>query len=112
VCLKVNPNIKKEKWSPAEDDRLLVLYEEHGGSWAQISRHLEVKLHSTFNAFTPLMYCPYLPMMADTIFYSLMRRTQPQLGPKICHQEVTQWLWHAIITGRGREGGRGVLEQR
>ncbi|DBB07177.1 TPA: hypothetical protein ACH3X1_011744 [Trebouxia sp. C0004] len=38
---KVNPNIKKEKWSPAEDERLLVLYEEHGGSWAQISRHLE-----------------------------------------------------------------------
>ncbi len=40
--LQVNPNIKKEKWSPAEDERLLVLYEEHGGSWAQISRHLEV----------------------------------------------------------------------
>ena len=40
--LQVNPNIKKEKWSPAEDARLLVLYEEHGGSWAQISRHLEV----------------------------------------------------------------------
>ncbi len=40
--LQVNPNIKKEKWSLAEDERLLVLYEEHGGSWAQISRHLEV----------------------------------------------------------------------
>ena len=42
AVLQVNPNIKKEKWSPAEDERLLVLYEEHGGSWAQISRHLEV----------------------------------------------------------------------
>ena len=48
--MQVNPNIKKEKWSPAEDDRLLVLYEEHGGSWAQISRHLEV-------TFPAMIYC-------------------------------------------------------
>ena len=41
---QVNPNIKKEKWTAEEDEKLLVLYEEHGGSWAQISRHLEVSI--------------------------------------------------------------------
>ena len=39
--MQVNPNIKKEKWSSAEDQKLLQLYEEYGGSWAQISRHLD-----------------------------------------------------------------------
>lgn len=44
ASLQVNPGIKKEKWSPAEDEQLLLLYEQHSGSWAQISRHLEVSI--------------------------------------------------------------------
>mmetsp|Transcript_5902 Transcript_5902/g.21530 ORF Transcript_5902/g.21530 Transcript_5902/m.21530 type:complete len:337 (-) Transcript_5902:92-1102(-) len=38
---KVNPNIKKEKWTAQEDELLSRLYEEHGQRWAEIARHLE-----------------------------------------------------------------------
>ncbi|KAK9908792.1 hypothetical protein WJX75_003000 [Coccomyxa subellipsoidea] len=38
---KVNPNIKKEKWTEEEDDRLLELVRVHGNAWAEISRQLD-----------------------------------------------------------------------
>mmetsp|Transcript_10783 Transcript_10783/g.44897 ORF Transcript_10783/g.44897 Transcript_10783/m.44897 type:complete len:315 (+) Transcript_10783:314-1258(+) len=38
---KVNPAIKKEKWTPEEDAQLAKLYEQHGQRWAEIARHLE-----------------------------------------------------------------------
>eukprot|EP00227_Mantoniella_beaufortii_P013138 CAMPEP_0197591812 /NCGR_PEP_ID=MMETSP1326-20131121/13930_1 /TAXON_ID=1155430 /ORGANISM="Genus nov. species nov., Strain RCC2288" /LENGTH=233 /DNA_ID=CAMNT_0043157371 /DNA_START=355 /DNA_END=1052 /DNA_ORIENTATION=+ len=37
---KVNPAIKKEKWTAEEDEKLARLYEEHGQRWAEIARHL------------------------------------------------------------------------
>ena len=38
---KVNPNIKKEKWSVEEDALLTQLVAEHGNRWAEIARHIE-----------------------------------------------------------------------
>lgn len=38
---KVNPAIKKEKWTAEEDAQLAKLYEQHGQRWAEIARHLE-----------------------------------------------------------------------
>ena len=38
---QVNPNIKKEKWTEEEDDRLLELVRVHGNAWAEISRQLD-----------------------------------------------------------------------
>lgn len=55
LALQVNPTIKKEKWSPAEDERLLILYEEHGGSWAQISRHLEASVLGSIKSETMIV---------------------------------------------------------
>lgn len=40
-CGQVNPNIKKEKWTEEEDERLLELVGLHGNAWAEISRQLE-----------------------------------------------------------------------
>lgn len=37
----MNPNIKKEKWTEEEDERLLELVGLHGNAWAEISRQLE-----------------------------------------------------------------------
>lgn len=34
----MNPDIKKDKWSAAEDARLIQLVEVHGGAWAEIAR--------------------------------------------------------------------------
>ena len=41
-CMQVNPNIRKDKWTPEEDDQLRALVKEYGSSWAEISRNIEV----------------------------------------------------------------------
>ncbi|KAK9820139.1 hypothetical protein WJX72_006542 [[Myrmecia] bisecta] len=38
---KVNPNIKKEKWTPSEDEALAALVAEFGNQWAEIARRLD-----------------------------------------------------------------------
>lgn len=38
---KVNPNIRKEKWTEAEDRKLAEMYDVYGQKWAEIARHLE-----------------------------------------------------------------------
>mmetsp|Transcript_6633 Transcript_6633/g.24617 ORF Transcript_6633/g.24617 Transcript_6633/m.24617 type:complete len:437 (+) Transcript_6633:145-1455(+) len=38
---KVNPDIKKEKWTPDEDRRLGELYDQFGPKWADIARHMD-----------------------------------------------------------------------
>jgi len=38
---KVNPSIRKEKWTADEDQKLGELYEAHGQKWAEIARHME-----------------------------------------------------------------------
>ncbi|KAK9797749.1 hypothetical protein WJX73_005770 [Symbiochloris irregularis] len=38
---KVNPNIRKEKWTEDEDRRLLRLVKQFGNCWAEISRRLD-----------------------------------------------------------------------
>ena len=38
---KVNPNIKKDKWTPEEDALLTQLVAEHGNRWAEIARHMD-----------------------------------------------------------------------
>lgn len=38
---KVNPNIRKEKWTEEEDRRLLKLVRQFGNCWAEISRRLD-----------------------------------------------------------------------
>ncbi len=40
---RVNPNIKREKWTPEEDRLLMRLVHQHGSAWAEISRGLEVR---------------------------------------------------------------------
>ncbi len=35
---QVNPDIKKDKWTAAEDSKLIKLVEAHGGAWAEIAR--------------------------------------------------------------------------
>lgn len=40
VYPQVNPNIRKEKWSEAEDDNLTRLYYVYGNAWAEISRNM------------------------------------------------------------------------
>ena len=40
---RVNPDIKKEKWSAEEDRTLLRLVHQHGSAWAEISRGLEAR---------------------------------------------------------------------
>ena len=40
--MQVNPNIRKDKWTPEEDDQLRALVKEYGSSWAEISRNIEV----------------------------------------------------------------------
>lgn len=37
---QVNPNIRKEKWSEAEDDNLTRLFYMYGNAWAEISRNM------------------------------------------------------------------------
>ena len=37
----MNPNIKKDKWSPEEDAKLTDLVEQYGNRWADIARQLE-----------------------------------------------------------------------
>ena len=41
---RVNPNIKKEKWTPEEDRLLVRLVHQHGSAWAEISRGLQVRM--------------------------------------------------------------------
>ncbi len=41
--MQVNPNIRKDKWTPEEDDQLRALVKEYGSSWAEISRNIEVR---------------------------------------------------------------------
>ena len=38
---KVNPNIRKDKWTEEEDELLLELYQRHGNAWAEISRAMD-----------------------------------------------------------------------
>lgn len=38
---QVNPNIRKEKWSEAEDVKLLKLVQQFGNAWAEISRRMD-----------------------------------------------------------------------
>ena len=40
---RVNPNIKKEKWTLEEDRLLMRLVHRHGSAWAEIARGLEVR---------------------------------------------------------------------
>ena len=40
---RVNPNIRREKWTPEEDRLLMRLVHQHGSAWAEISRGLEVR---------------------------------------------------------------------
>jgi Myb-like DNA-binding domain len=40
---KVNPTIRKDKWTPEEDAQLVSLYEVYGNTWAEIARHLDVR---------------------------------------------------------------------
>ena len=65
---QVNPNIKKEKWTVEEDEKLLVLYEEHGGSWAQISRHLEVSIPAVSSNVLILFVSHASPMLLKLQF--------------------------------------------
>ncbi|KAK9867210.1 hypothetical protein WJX84_001208 [Apatococcus fuscideae] len=37
---KVNPHIKKEKWTDDEDDRLAMLVRQYGSAWAEIARRM------------------------------------------------------------------------
>ncbi|XRB13440.1 transcription factor myb3r-5 [Pseudoscourfieldia marina] len=37
---KVNPDIRKEKWTKEEDELLQTLHAEHGAKWAEVARHL------------------------------------------------------------------------
>ncbi|CAL6353192.1 unnamed protein product [Bathycoccus prasinos] len=37
---RVNPNIRREKWTKEEDEKLAKLYDEHGQRWAIIARSL------------------------------------------------------------------------
>ncbi|CAG9465043.1 unnamed protein product [Pedinophyceae sp. YPF-701] len=38
---KVNPNIKKDKWTPEEDSQLVELVTKFGNRWAEIARHMD-----------------------------------------------------------------------
>lgn len=38
---KVNPNIKKDKWTAEEDAQLTDLVSQYGNRWAEIARHMD-----------------------------------------------------------------------
>lgn len=76
--MQVNPNIKKEKWSPAEDERLLILYEDHGGSWAQISRHLEAS-------------CPCAAEACQCMLLLILRKRQLTEPNLLLKQRAVGW---------------------
>lgn len=44
VCIRwhnhLNPDIKKVKWTAAEDLRILELHETYGNRWSEIAKHL------------------------------------------------------------------------
>ena len=52
---RVNPNIKKEKWTPEEDRLLVRLVHQHGSAWAEISRGLEVRPSSARSSYSGLV---------------------------------------------------------
>ena len=42
--LQVNPEIRKEKWTEDEDNKLIELVNTHGSCWAEIARGMAVGL--------------------------------------------------------------------
>ena len=36
----LNPDIKKVKWTPAEDKQILAMHEIYGNRWSEIAKHL------------------------------------------------------------------------
>jgi myb proto-oncogene protein len=40
---RVNPDIKKEKWSAEEDRLLMRLVHQHGSAWAEIARGMQAR---------------------------------------------------------------------
>jgi Myb-like DNA-binding domain len=41
--VQVNPDIRKEKWTEHEDNKLIELVNTHGSCWAEIARGMAVR---------------------------------------------------------------------
>ena len=44
TILRVNPDIRKEKWTEQEDNNVIELVNTHGSCWAEIARGMAVSL--------------------------------------------------------------------
>eukprot|EP00891_Asterochloris_glomerata_P009442 jgi/Astpho2/9442/Aster-01702 len=86
---KVNPNIRKDKWTAEEDDQLRALVKEYGSSWAEISRNIEVRAETlgqcwlSVSALLPILGCETAILLQGRTDQQCMGRWRRHLDPSI-----------------------------
>lgn len=102
LCL--DPKIRKEKWTPDEDQHLLQLHKEHGNSWAFLAKQLDGRTENAIKSRMKSLQkklerqgCklsatsstqsspppPMLPMPTTTTTTSQQQQSQPSMFPPV-----------------------------